>query len=410
VLLKTTDVRNSVLPTESDSYYRISPEIAERMEKTSLHEQDILINIVGATTDVIGRVAFVPKGFPKANITQAMSLIRIADKSYEPATVFAFLSGKFGQLQVRKLARPTGQYNLNLGEVASFSLPQFSPAFNTSIRRLVDEAHSCISLIWQNLQNTEKVLLAALGLGNWQPPEPLTYTRRASDVSSVGRFDAEHFQPKYDAAVAEAKKRGAIIVSLQEIVCPLIAGIDSRDFVENGAPYIRVGDVKGGRIAKESAEKVPVAVAETGKDIQLRPGDVVYTRKGSFGNAAIVRSGDEVCVISTEIIRLRITDEWKSKLLPEYFAAYINSRLGRWQSEKWAHGAAFYSVSQDDLLKFVVLIPPFAEQLKIKGSIDKSEAARQRAQELLAAAQRAVEIAIEESEAAALVYLKTHGV
>jgi type I restriction enzyme M protein len=224
-------------------------------------------------------------------------------------------------------------------------------------------------------------------------------------VSEIGRLDAEHFQPKYDAAIAEARKRGAITVPLSEIICPLIAGVDWRDFVESGVPYIRVGDVKAGRIAKESAEKVPISVAETSKDIKLRVGDIAYTRKGSFGNAAIARPGDENCVISTEIIRLRITDEWKSKILPEYLAAYINSQLGRWQSEKWAHGAAFYSVSQDDLLKFAVLIPPLSKQSEIKASIDKSEEARQRAQTLLAAAQRAVEIAIEDSEASALSFL-----
>ena len=29
---------------------------------------------------------------------------------------------------------------------------------------------------------TEATLTDALGLGNWQPPEPLTYTRRASEA------------------------------------------------------------------------------------------------------------------------------------------------------------------------------------------------------------------------------------
>jgi len=45
----------------------------------------------------------------------------------------------------------------------------------------------------------EQTLLAELGLLDWRPPEPLTYQCKASEVLRAGRFDSEHFQPKYAA-------------------------------------------------------------------------------------------------------------------------------------------------------------------------------------------------------------------
>lgn len=66
ILLKTVDIQNRVLLTQdAGSYYRISPEIAVRMGNTKLMPHDVLINIVGATTDVVGRVAFV---FPRLTL------------------------------------------------------------------------------------------------------------------------------------------------------------------------------------------------------------------------------------------------------------------------------------------------------------------------------------------------------
>lgn len=78
VLLKTTDIRNGVLSKENiENFYFISREIANRMKETKLEPGDVLLNIVGATTEVIGRTAFVPDDFPEANITQAMAFLRL---------------------------------------------------------------------------------------------------------------------------------------------------------------------------------------------------------------------------------------------------------------------------------------------------------------------------------------------
>lgn len=59
----------------------------------------------------------------------------------------------------------------------------------------------------------------------------------------------------------------------------------------------------------------------------------------------------------------------------------------------------------NDIADFTIWRAPIAIQQEIRQAVDSSFAAKPRATELLEAAKRAIEIAIEDSEAAALNYL-----
>jgi len=60
VLLKTNDIRNNVLSDEKDSFFYIDENTNNKMKSTQLKIGDVLMNIVGATTDVIGRSSLYP--------------------------------------------------------------------------------------------------------------------------------------------------------------------------------------------------------------------------------------------------------------------------------------------------------------------------------------------------------------
>jgi len=229
-------------------------------------------------------------------------------------------------------------------------------------------------------------------------------------VFAAERVDAEHYAPKFDALIVAVKKAGVKLEGLGEIITGLVNGVDCREFVEEGIPYIRVGDVKQGRLDIEGAERVQLPPGGFGKDVTLQIGDVLFTRKGSFGNAATVQAGQEQSIISSEIMRVRRKPEWEERLLPEYLAAFFNSILGSYQAEKYAHGVAFYSVSQEDLRRFLIPILSMPIQKKIRDAFVASEAARCESRNLLDRAKRAVEIAIEQSEAEALRYMSESSV
>jgi restriction endonuclease S subunit len=78
---------------------------------------------------------------------------------------------------------------------------------------------------------------------------------------------------------------------------------------------------------------------------------------------------------------------------------------GKMQIQKWSNGGVQPEISQPALKAIVVPIPPMAVQLKIRDLILNARQLRARSKGLLEAAKRAVEIAIEQDEAAGMAYL-----
>lgn len=376
-------------------------------KRSSLAEGDIILS----TRGTVGMCALVTEEVLPANIDQDVARVSWTDRErFLPEFVVAYLNSTFGQDHIARHASGMVQQGLSLQKVREVPLPLLThatqAAIATTVRAALQERRKAVN----RLNEAEQTLLRTLGLENWQPPHPLTYTRRASDAFAAGRLDAEHFLPKFDDMLRTVRDTGLKIIELGETILPVKNGFDYRQFIEEGTPYIRVGDISQCRIKLESAERVAIRADEVGKDVGLKLGDVLYTRKGSYGNAAHVRPGEEHSIISSEIILIRLKPDWEQALLPEYLAMFFNSMMGRLQAEKWAHGAAFCSISQGDLNIFALPILPIEQQATIKAVLDTGETARRQAHGLLEAAKRAVEIAIEQSEADALTYLKENGV
>ncbi len=412
VLLKTDNIRNSVLPSSviEGEFYYITDELSAEMKDTVLQPQDVLINIVGASTDVIGRVAYVPEDFPKANITQAMALMRVGDKRINSAYLFSFLAGRYGHKQVRRIARPTGQYNMNLPEVRSLNVPILGRDVQSKIQELVNESYVSVSSGREATKGAEEILLSTLGLDNWKPPEPLTYTRYASDVFIAGRFDAEYFQPIYEALFAKFRAMGS--VRLGSVVTERIRRGISPQYVEGGDMLV-VNSQHVGATEVELSENryTSSSLIENDTDGQakgvIRKGDVLLNSTGrvTIGRCQCLLM-DVQAVADNHVAIIRPDDQ----LDPVYLACFLNSRAGLMQTEQGYSGSSGQIELRPDVVAdYVVWKAPKPIQLEIRKKIEMAHVARNRGHALLEQAKRAVEIAIEESESAALKYLSEHG-
>lgn len=339
------------------------------------------------------------------NSNQDISKI-VPNDDINPFYLLAFLEGSIGRKIVGRLPVGSVQQHIFLWQLQQLPIPVMSCDVQKAISDIVVQSFQQEVKSDNYLHHAEQTLLRTLGLEDWQPPEALTYERKSSDVFAIGRLDAEHFQPKYDNLYRQIKNTGIETRSLREIILPVMNGFDCRDFVDEGTPYIRVGDVKKGRIDLDSAFRIPLTADEIGKDISLQVGDVLFTRKGSFGNAAPVWNESKQAIISSEIMLLRLCSEYKTNVLPEYLALFLNSIAGSIQAEKWAHGAAFYSITQEDLGSFVIPLISKSEQESLCNLILQSETARKQAHNLLECAKQAVEIGIEENETVAMEFLR----
>jgi len=369
------------------------------MRRSHIKQGDVLLSIVGT----IGESSLVTTA-QAATCSCKLAILR--PHQIESNYLTAILQSSHGKSQIERLTRGAIQMGLLLEDMDQVLIPELSNIFKTEISTAIKISQKAIEESKKLQQQAEQTLLCILSLENWQPTQALSYTRKASDVFAAARFDAEHYQEKYEALRQKIIQYNIPITILSQIIEPIKNGVDIRDFIEEGTPYIRVGDIKNGQIKHKDAAKISTDNKKLEKDVSPNVGDVLFTRKGSYGNAAHVRDGDEHIIISSEIMLIRLKSKYKNKIIPEYLSTLLNSIVGKYQSEQWSHGVAFYSISQNDLSNYWIPILPFEQQTKIKEQTEQAEASRKQADNLLEAAKRAVEIAIEDSEEAAMHYLE----
>jgi len=396
VLLKTVDIQNRPLSAvDVDQYYKITHAIAKRMEKTSLLPGDVLINIVGATTDVVGRVALVPRNFPEANITQAMALIRCLDPSLPPELIFCFLAGRFGRAQIRRLARPTGQFNLNLPEVESIRIPNFQERLCARIKQIVETSQAQREDSRSQLARAESLLSQALGILNWRAPEPLSYVCRSSEAFAAQRLDSQFFAPRVQALMHLLGRDG---LSLGDVAPPRHQDFDTG----KAGPtfqYIEIGDVRGD--ATVASTEVATIEAPSRATQHVKAGDVVTSTVRPIRRlSAIIDISQDGAVCSSGFVVLN-----PKAISSATLVTYLRLPLVCELMDLHCSASLYPAISEKDLLSLPIPKIDSDTQRKVDTSVQAAREAKARAALLLAAATRAVEIAIEDSEAAALAYL-----
>ncbi len=110
-----------------------------------------------------------------------------------------------------------------------------------------------------------------------------------SQLIKSDRLDAKYYNLKYEQAEKAVQDCNFPTQKLGSLIKPIQNGCDFRGFTEEGTAYIRVGDIKERQINIEGAAKVPITIADVDKPVGLKIEDILFTRKGSFGNSAVVR-------------------------------------------------------------------------------------------------------------------------
>lgn len=378
----------------------ISLEDAKKLSKNEIKKNDILITRTGAN---FGDTLIFNEEIP-AIASSHVFILR--NKIINQSFLAVFLNTIYGKEQINK-----GMYGGVQPEVAPYYLknilfPVLSDYFQKIIERLVNQSSIEVKKSKIIYQQAEDLLLTELGLKDWKPTEESIAVKSFSEsFLSSGRLDAEYYQPKFYQVEEAIQSCSFHSQRLGSLIEPIQNGFDYREYTEEGTPYIRVGDVKNGQINFESAVKIPMTISDIDKPVGLKTGDILFTRKGSFGNSAVVTELELNAIISSEIMLLRLTSVFKQEILPEYVSLFLNSKFGYLQVERRVHGVAYYSISQPDLANLLIPMLPISQQQKIVEKIKLSFALKQKSKQLLEIAKIGVEKAIETDEETATAWI-----
>ncbi len=379
--------------SESFSEERLLRSSSEE-EAFFLKRNDILISSIGQGS--IGKVQLFRENGRFATVSE-VTVVRV--KNVSPAIVAAFLSGWYGQSQIsRYVTGATGQLHLYPNDVGRIFIPEFSNDFQLKIDDLYERqifetrAGKSAQIVAQ------QDLIRHLGLAGWAPPEPLTYSAKASDALAAGRLDAQYFRPLFQDVEQRLQETGRAI-ALSDILA-----VNSRGrqpiYAETGLPVVNSKHVRTNRVILDDNR----TATKTGSPVQIRNGDVLMngTGVGTIGRTAVYLH-DEPSLPDNHVTVMR-TD----KIDPVFLSVFLNSPLGQWQIERHIKGSSGQiELYPQDIARIVVWDAPNDVQQSVRSSVLSAFDAEHRAKSLLDAAKRAVEIAIEDSEAAAMAYLAT---
>jgi restriction endonuclease S subunit len=208
-----------------------------------------------------------------------------------------------------------------------------------------------------------------------------TQTQSVQHISRQPRWDFRYFEPKYIDAIRAIKTGKYPAEPLSKYVdeianfgayslCNLL------EWVDEGIPYIRVTDLKEDGISWDTVPHIPRHVHEQLPKSKVYLGDVLYSMAGTIGLAVVAPEDLGDCNSNQAIAKIRLRS---GELSPHFLAAFLNSRLGRYQSERIANGQIVLNINLGEIGELLVPVPPRHVQDRIASLM--SEAFRKRNEE-----------------------------
>ncbi|MDP2181626.1 MAG: restriction endonuclease subunit S [Actinomycetota bacterium] len=151
---------------------------------------------------------------------------------------------------------------------------------------------------------------------------------------------------------------------------PFGSQLHKSDYVSNGIPSIMPINIGDNRIDSTDIAMVGAADVERLARHRVRPGDIVYSRRGDVRRRALVRDEQAGWLCGTGCLRVR---PGEGVLDPGYLSYYLgHSEVQDW-IERHAIGATMPNLNTGILGALPVVVPPLAEQhaiASILGALD----------------------------------------
>ena len=383
--------------SDADIKY-LSPSQNQEILRSQLKKDDVLLTITGVS---YGKSAVVTDGFVGANINQHS--VKMTVKNIAPYFLSTFLNCKYGYSQSTRhivgITRPALDYSA----IKSFLIPDLDRTFQEIIASYCCQAEKSREDSKQCYNEAQTLLLAELGLADWQPEQQLTFVKNFSDTESAGRIDADYFQPKYDEIVNAMKNYAGGWNILENLaVLKRCVEVGSKEYLETGIPFVRVSNLSPYEITQEKyiSEELYAELTEH----QPKQGEILLSKDATPGIAYYLREVPEKMIPAGGILRLKNKTD---KIGNEYLTLVLNSILTQEQVNRDVGGSVILHWRPDQVAGTVIPILPQKKQIEIQEKVLESFNLRNQAKDLLEYAKHAVEIAIEQNEQTAIDWLES---
>lgn len=396
--IRAENVKNSFIQ------YRNSPCISEKTHQLiapyQARKNDVLLTIVGNS---IGDVGIIKFNLDKCNLTE--NCVKITPKNSKCANfsdyLFLFFMSNYGQIQIKRETVGTAQPKLAIERIRRFLIPILSVSIQKIFTDTVASSNNLLLASEKKYTQAENILLDALGLTNFSPSTEKINIKSFNDsFAATGRLDAEYYLPRYEDyqnhifAYPNGWKLLNQICNLKDF------NYNPNDISEY--QYIELADI-------DNSGGITGCTSEVGKNLpsrarrKVQTGDVLVSSiEGSLSSCAIVPKifNDALCSTGFYVVN---SEQVNSETLLILFKCELMQNI----LKQNCSGTILTAINKTDFLNIPLPIIAPNTQAKIASRIQESFALKAESERLLEVAKRAVEIAIEQDEKAAMQFLHT---
>ena len=171
---------------------------------------------------------------------------------------------------------------------------------------------------------------------------------------------------------------------------PFGSQLHARDYVPAGIPAVMPKDIGDNRIEERDVARISADDARRLHRYLVRPGDILYSRRGDVGKRALVRVSQAGWLCGTGCLRVRFGEDGVD---PRYGSYYLGHPLVRKWIVRHAHGATMPNLNTSILAACPFVVPPIDEQramAHVLGTLDEKIGLNRRMGENLDAIARAL--------------------
>lgn len=354
------------------------------MQRSHLQKGDVLMSIVGA---IIGNVSLVTTN-NMATCSCKLAIIRPNKNMLLPEYVAIYLMSMYGQRQIQKYRRGSGQTGFILEDFDQLLIPNIDISIQKKISAIVKQSYESMIKSQQLYGSAEDYLLKCLGLTDF------IFNLEASNVKSFkesflasGRFDAEYYLPKfedYTNLIWQYKGGADTVCNICEVKDQTFIPELNKDY-----QYIELSNVGN---SGEITGVFPISGAELPSRARriVHTGDVIISSlEGSINSCALITQEYDGALCSTGFYVIK-SDKMNSETLLTLFKSLPIQQL----MARGCSGTIMPGISRAELDTIPLPIICKEVQNEIKQHVQKSFALRQEAYNLLEEAKLTVENAI----------------
>jgi len=313
----------------------------------------------------VGSASSVVDNFSGASISENITRFSLLN-DFDADFISSFLNSKQGRTRFLRESTGVVQKWINNEKLRKIRVIRLNDTVEKYIGNKVRQAETLRE--WAKRSQLKLDELMKSILRGCKKPTKIIFNRVDKNEINAGRLEAEFYRP--EVKWAEDEVRGSKFESkqLKNLVKrikdgPGGWGVSTNDYVNEGIPVIRSVNIVDGVCDLKNSVFISIKKHHDLIAHRVKRGSVVLSVRGTIGRAAVF---DDDFYEEASINAAVVTIDCEEYLLPHYLAEFLNSKVGKIQSNRLANGAVQLNMNLNETGDNWIPVPTYEFQKNIE--------------------------------------------